>query len=206
MKPRQRCNHVESVDGHRNPALPTCGQEAFAASDIDLFEHDWGRVDSDHSSSSRLCNRYSHSTGADRELDDRPVGLARKTHVEINIVGHAPRTRVVLMREPLVPAHGPSRRTALPSPDHARLGMVDIIDSAEVLMTDILIRDVPDDVVAAIDAKAARMGLSRAEYLRRTLERERTPSPGPVTPSHLQRLSSLAADLDDPDVMSRAWT
>ena len=88
----------------------------------------------------------------------------------------------------------------------ARFGMVDIVDNAEALMTDILIRNVPDDVVAAIDAKAARMGLSRAEYLRRTLERERTPSPGPVTPLHLQRLSSLAADLDDPDVMSGAWT
>ena len=41
-------------------------------------------------------------------------------------------------------------------------------------MPDILIRDVPDDVVAAIDAKAQRAGLSRTEYLRRTLSRERT--------------------------------
>lgn len=73
-------------------------------------------------------------------------------------------------------------------------------------MTDILIRDVPDDVVAAIDAKAARMGLSRAEYLRRALERERTPSISPVTSEHLRRFSALAADLDDPDVMIGAWT
>lgn len=73
-------------------------------------------------------------------------------------------------------------------------------------MTDILIRDVPDHVVAAIDAKAARVGLSRAEYLRRTLERERTPSPEPVTESHLRRLAQLTEDLDDPDVMSGAWT
>ena len=29
-------------------------------------------------------------------------------------------------------------------------------------VTDILIRDVPDDVLAAIDAKANRVGLSRA--------------------------------------------
>lgn len=75
-------------------------------------------------------------------------------------------------------------------------------------MTDILIRDVPDDVVAAIDAKASRVGLSRAEYLRRALERERTPDPnsGPVTTSHLQRFADLASDLDDPEVMSGAWT
>ncbi len=75
-------------------------------------------------------------------------------------------------------------------------------------MTDILIRGVSDDVVAAIDAKASRVGLSRAEYLRRALERERTPAPNsaPVTSSHLQRFADLAADLDDPEVMSGAWT
>jgi len=75
-------------------------------------------------------------------------------------------------------------------------------------MADILIRDVSDDLVAAIDAKAARVGLSRAEYLRRALERERTPAPDAdvVTASHLQRLADLASDLDDADVMSGAWT
>lgn len=75
-------------------------------------------------------------------------------------------------------------------------------------MTDILIRDVPDDVVAAIDAKATRVGLSRAEYLRRALEREGTPAPDsdPVTVTHLQRFADLASDLDDPEVMSGAWT
>ena len=49
-------------------------------------------------------------------------------------------------------------------------------------MPDILIRDVPDDVVAAIDAKAQRAGLSRTEYLRRALSRGRTEeSAGPST-------------------------
>lgn len=38
-------------------------------------------------------------------------------------------------------------------------------------MPDILIRGVPEDVVHAIDAKAHRAGLSRTEYLRRTLTR-----------------------------------
>ena len=73
-------------------------------------------------------------------------------------------------------------------------------------MTDILIRDVPDDVLAAIDAKAKRVGLSRTEYLRRTLERERVAAAGPVTVEQLRRAAMLAADLDDPDVMSGAWS
>lgn len=73
-------------------------------------------------------------------------------------------------------------------------------------MTDILIRDIPDDVIAAIDARAKRVGLSRTEYLRRTLERERAGTAGPVSLDHFQRLASLATDLDDPDVMSNAWS
>lgn len=73
-------------------------------------------------------------------------------------------------------------------------------------MTDILIRDVSDEALAAIDAKAKRAGLSRTEYLRRALERERVEGAGPVTVDQLQRVASLARDLDDPDVMSRAWS
>jgi hypothetical protein len=78
--------------------------------------------------------------------------------------------------------------------------------SPEVDMTDILIRDVPDDVLAAIDARATRVGLSRAEYLRRVLDRERVQAAGPVTVEHLERVASLAADLDDPAVTSGAWS
>lgn len=72
-------------------------------------------------------------------------------------------------------------------------------------MTDILIRDVPDDVLAAIDAKAKRVGLSRTEYLRRALERERVPT-APISVEQLARTAALAKDLDDPDVMSGAWS
>ena len=72
-------------------------------------------------------------------------------------------------------------------------------------MTDILIREVPDEVLAAIDAKAKRVGLSRTAYLRRALERERAADFGPVTVDQLERVSRLAADLDDPSVMSDAW-
>jgi hypothetical protein len=74
------------------------------------------------------------------------------------------------------------------------------------IMTDILIRDVPDEVLAAIDAKAKRVGLSRTEYLRRALERERVQHAGPITVEHLRRAAALAGDLDDPDIMSGAWS
>lgn len=73
-------------------------------------------------------------------------------------------------------------------------------------MTDILIRNVPDEVLAAIDAKANRVGLSRTEYLRRALERERVQDSGPITVEQLERAATLAGDLDDPDVMSGAWS
>lgn len=73
-------------------------------------------------------------------------------------------------------------------------------------MTDILIRDVPDDVLTAIDAKAKRVGLSRSEYLRRALERERVQDAGPVTVEQLRRVAALASDLDDPVVMDGAWS
>jgi plasmid stability protein len=73
-------------------------------------------------------------------------------------------------------------------------------------MTDILIRDVPDEILASIDARAKRVGLSRTEYLRRALEREHVREIGAVTIDQLRRTASLARDLDDPDVMSGAWS
>ena len=73
-------------------------------------------------------------------------------------------------------------------------------------MTDILIRDVPDEVLAAIDAKAKRVGLSRTEYLRRALERERVGGTGPISLDKLRQFAMLAEDLDDPGVMSGAWS
>ncbi len=72
-------------------------------------------------------------------------------------------------------------------------------------MSDILIRDVPGDVVAAVDARARRLGLSRNEYLRRQLIRDAThPSPR-VTTADLDWFADTFADLDDPDLMRQAW-
>lgn len=73
-------------------------------------------------------------------------------------------------------------------------------------MVDILIRGVPDDLVVEIDAKAERLGLSRAEYLRRVLARERTRGTGKVTMADLERAAERCADLADPEVMAKAWS
>ena len=72
-------------------------------------------------------------------------------------------------------------------------------------MPDVLIRDLPEHVVAAIDANAQRLGLSRNEYLRRTLAIEARPRAA-VTVADLKRSAEVFADLDDPDVMSGAWS
>ncbi len=72
-------------------------------------------------------------------------------------------------------------------------------------MSDILIRDVPEAVLTAIDARAAKLGLSRTEYLRRRLAQDAPSDPVPVTVADLQRFSDTFADLADPEVMAGAW-
>ena len=72
-------------------------------------------------------------------------------------------------------------------------------------MADLLIRDVPDAVVAAVDAHAGRLGLSRSEYVRRRLAQDAEVSGSSVEVADLARLAKLTADLDDPDVMAGAW-
>ncbi len=72
-------------------------------------------------------------------------------------------------------------------------------------MPHILIRDVPDDVVAAIDARAQRAGLSRTEYLRRALARERSVESGQVSVQDLEQFARTFPDLGDAEVMGSAW-
>jgi hypothetical protein len=72
-------------------------------------------------------------------------------------------------------------------------------------MSDILIRDVPEATVAEIDRRASDLGVSRNEYLRRWLDSEIRPAQQ-VTREDLRRLSQLASDLADPDVMREAWS
>jgi len=71
---------------------------------------------------------------------------------------------------------------------------------------DILIRGIPDEVAAAIEGKAGRLGLSRSEYIRQTLERDASTADLSVTANHLQQLAQLTIDLDDPGIMSNAWS
>jgi len=72
-------------------------------------------------------------------------------------------------------------------------------------MTDMLIRDVPDEVIAALDEHAGRLGLSRSEYVRRRLAQDAAFPGTPVDVQDLTRFAEVFSDLADPEVMSRAW-
>lgn len=72
-------------------------------------------------------------------------------------------------------------------------------------MADVLIREVPNRVIAAIEADAKKQGLSRSEYLRRLLEHSTGASAGSVTVGDLDSFSEAFADLADPEVMDDAW-
>jgi hypothetical protein len=72
-------------------------------------------------------------------------------------------------------------------------------------VTDILIREVPPEVVAAVDAHAARLGLSRTEYLRRRLVQEAVTPLRPVTTHDLEIFAAQFSELADPDIMRAAW-
>ena len=71
-------------------------------------------------------------------------------------------------------------------------------------MADVLIPDVPDAVLAGIDARASRLGTSRSDYIRRLLVAEAIPS-ATVAVDDLQALSQLIPDLDEDGVMDESW-
>lgn len=74
-------------------------------------------------------------------------------------------------------------------------------------MSDVLIRDVPDDELARIDAEAARQGLSRSAFLRREMRRiARHRTVAPATLDDLRRTREATTDLDDEQVMDQAWS
>lgn len=72
-------------------------------------------------------------------------------------------------------------------------------------MADIIIPDVPHDVIAAVDVKAQRLGLSRNDFLRRALARERNIQSSEVSVDDLAAFAHAFVDLDDIEVMNRAW-
>ncbi len=72
-------------------------------------------------------------------------------------------------------------------------------------MTDVLIRDIPDDVLAGVDAHAARLGLSRVEYIRRRLASDAATNATSVSLTDLRRFADKFVDLTDESVMDAAW-
>lgn len=73
-------------------------------------------------------------------------------------------------------------------------------------MVDILIRGLDASTVARLDARAAALGVSRSEYLRRQLDADSGgETPVMVSADDLRRAARAARDLGDPDVMAAAW-
>jgi hypothetical protein len=73
-------------------------------------------------------------------------------------------------------------------------------------MTDVLIRNVPEEDLVRIDEQAARLGLSRGEYLRRQIAQTAARGTGAVTVHDLRRAAELSRDLRDEDLMRDAWS
>jgi len=71
---------------------------------------------------------------------------------------------------------------------------------------DILIRDVPEDVIALLEQSARRLGLSRTEFLRRMLVRESVSMTTSVSLDDWSAFADRHRDLDDPEIMRQAWT
>lgn len=85
-----------------------------------------------------------------------------------------------------------------------------LLDSGDITryhvnMSDVLIRDLPDDVLAGIDARAAELGVSRVEYIRRRLAQDARAPRVPVTREDLHRFGRAVAGLSDDDLMRQAW-
>lgn len=72
-------------------------------------------------------------------------------------------------------------------------------------MPDVLIRDVPEAVLAKVDAHAARLGISRVEYIRRRLAADAATSRAHVSTQDLRDFADRFADLADEEVMGTAW-
>jgi ribbon-helix-helix CopG family protein len=74
-----------------------------------------------------------------------------------------------------------------------------------VTMSDLLIRDVPEEVLAALDKHAVRLGLSRSEYIRRRLAQDAHTAAVTVTTADWRRFTDDFADLGDVEVIGQAW-
>ena len=75
----------------------------------------------------------------------------------------------------------------------------------EVETTDTVNRGVPANVIVALDARAARLGLLRGEYVRRRLAQDAARGDSPVSMAHFARFAEIFGDLSDAEVLSQAW-
>jgi hypothetical protein len=75
----------------------------------------------------------------------------------------------------------------------------------EVVVADVLIRDVPDKVLAGVDARAARLGISRVEYIRRRLAADAATTSAPISVDDLRAFGERYADLANDEIMGAAW-
>ncbi|KAF0963788.1 type II toxin-antitoxin system VapB family antitoxin [Rhodococcus sp. T7] len=73
-------------------------------------------------------------------------------------------------------------------------------------MPDVLIRNFPAEDLALLDEHAARLGISRTEYLRRHLQQEARRTITTVSAADLKRFSQDFPDLADDEVMRGAWS
>jgi hypothetical protein len=73
------------------------------------------------------------------------------------------------------------------------------------VVADLLIRDVPEAVLAGLDAHATHLGLSRVEYIRRRLAADAATSSTKVSTGDLRKLADNFADLANQEVMDSAW-
>ncbi len=73
-------------------------------------------------------------------------------------------------------------------------------------MPDVLIRNFPAEDLALLDEHAARLGISRTDYLRRRLQQEARRVTKRVTAADLLALSRSIPDLGNDDVMTDAWS
>jgi hypothetical protein len=73
-------------------------------------------------------------------------------------------------------------------------------------MTDVLIRDVPEDDLARFDRAAAARNMSRPEYLRSKIASEPEPPRNKASLGAFQRLAKAIRDVEDSDVMAGAWS
>ncbi len=73
-------------------------------------------------------------------------------------------------------------------------------------MPDVLIRNFPAEDLALLDQLAARLGISRTDFLLRRLQQEARRAVIRVTAADLMTLSRTLTDLGDDDVMTDAWS